>query len=179
MALGVVGAMDEEAANRGGQSFSADGARLIEIGGGESTDTTDRVVNSLPEFGEHVGVGRAGVKFGLQRGKLPGAELFAISVGEQAIEAACDVAKMEGDGSEARGAGVEIIVVEGSAPGFDVLASEFERVDDGAEDRGEIGVGAAKPGFDHQGQGTGCTGSREQAIGEPLQRGREAGRGFS
>ena len=50
VALRVVGAVDEEAADRGGQGFASDGAGLIQIGDGEGTDAADRVVNSLAKF---------------------------------------------------------------------------------------------------------------------------------
>jgi hypothetical protein len=42
---------------------------------------------------------------------------------------------------------VQVRVGKRRAGGVDVLAGEFEGVDYGAEDGGEIGVGAAKPGF--------------------------------
>lgn len=50
VALGVVGAVDEQAADGGGQSFTADTAGLIEVGTDEGLDAADRVVNSLLKF---------------------------------------------------------------------------------------------------------------------------------
>jgi hypothetical protein len=50
MALSVVGAMDEQAADRRWKGFSADRARFLEVRSGKTPDATERVVNSLPEF---------------------------------------------------------------------------------------------------------------------------------
>ena len=52
VALGVVGAMDEETADRCGQGFAAYGTGLLEVGVGEGLKAADRVVDSLSKFRE-------------------------------------------------------------------------------------------------------------------------------
>lgn len=92
-------------------------------------------------------MGGAGVEFCFERGELLGTELLAFGVGEQAVEAANDVAEVKRDGGQAGWAGVEGFVGEGRAPLVDVLAGEFESVDGGAENGWDIGVSAAEPRF--------------------------------
>ena len=147
VALGVVGTVDEEAADGGGQGTASHGAGLVEVGDGEGADTQEGGVEALVEFGEQCGFRGIGVELGAESFELGGAELVAFGVGEEAIEAARDVAEVKGEGCDLRGAGVERGAGERSAGGIDVLAGEIEGVDNGAEDSGEIGVGAAEPGF--------------------------------
>lgn len=147
MALGVVGAVNEQAGDRGGQGFAANSAGLGKISGGEGADAREGGVESGVEFGEEGGFGGAGVAFGFERFELDGAELVAFGVGEQAVEGAGDVAEMKGDGGHVAGAGIEHGVGEWGAGSVDVLAGELEGMNDGAEDGGKVGVGAAEPGF--------------------------------
>jgi len=99
------------------------------------------------EFFEEGGFGGVGIELSAEGFELGGAELVAFGVGEEAIEAADDVAEVKGDGGQVGGAGVEGGVGEGGAGGVNVLTGEFEGVDYGAGDGGEIGVGVAQPGF--------------------------------
>lgn len=147
MALGVVGTMEEQTANGGGESLAADAAGLIEIGCGEGLNTAQGVFDSLPEFAEQLGVGGVRGQLGFERGQLLGAELATFGIGEQTVEAAHDVAQVEGDGGDIRGTGVKGFGGQRGAPLFDVLAGELEGMDDGSQDRRDCGVGSAQPGF--------------------------------
>lgn len=150
MALGVIGAVDEEAADGGGESFAADGAGLgeVEVGiGGEGVDAGEGGVQAPVEFAEKIGFGGGWIALGLERGELGLAELAAFGIGEEAVEAAGDVAQVEGDGSYAGGAGVEGGFGKLGEGSVDVFTGELEGMDDGAEDGREAGVGAAEPGF--------------------------------
>ena len=54
------------------------------------------------ELGEDCVAGGVGVEFGAERGFLGRVELRAFGVAEQAVEAARDVAEMEGDRRQSR-----------------------------------------------------------------------------
>lgn len=147
VALGVVGAVDEQAAEGGGKRAASHGAGLFRIGAGEGSNAAEGVVDAGVEFGEQIGFGGAGVELRLERAQLRRVQRPAVGVGEQPVEAPDDVAQVEGERGGVAGAGVEVGVGQGRAGGVHVLAREFERMDDGAEEGGQVGVGAAEPGF--------------------------------
>lgn len=65
MALGVVGNVNEEAAEGGRQGFLADGAGLLEVGVGQGQNSCASSGKGGIEFGEKFGVG-GGSGFGVQ-----------------------------------------------------------------------------------------------------------------
>lgn len=107
MALGVVGAVDEEASDGGGESAAAYGSGLFDVGGGEGADALEGGVDAVVELFEEGGFGGVRMELSAEGFKLGGAELVAFGVGEEAIEAADDVAEVKGDGGEVGGTGVE------------------------------------------------------------------------
>ena len=183
----MVGAVDEKAADGGGQGLAADGAGLLEVGGGEGGDAAEGSVEAGVEFGEEDVFGSrirvGGVEFEAERLELGGGQVGALGIGEQAVEAAGDVAQMEGNRGDATGsqAGVEGGGGQGGAGGVDVLAGKLEGVDDGAEDGGKASVCTAEPRFGHrdrvqgwawQSADSGSLGGREPAGAgrEPMPR---------
>jgi len=147
VALGVVGAVDEEASDGGGESAAAYSSGLFDVGGGEGADALEGGVDAVVELFEEGGFGGVRIELSAEGFELGGAELVAFGVGEEAIEAADDVAEVKGDGGEVGGTGVEGGVGERGAGGVDVLTGELKSVDNGAKDGGEVGVGVAEPGF--------------------------------
>jgi hypothetical protein len=155
VALGVVGAMDEQAADGRGKGFAANTAGLGEVGCREGADAARGLVEPVVKLGDQAGLRGFWIEFRLQRVELDGAELVPFRIGEQAVETARYVTQMESDGGDAGGAGVAGRIGEGHAGCVDVVASQIERVDDGAENSREIGVRAAEPGFHDRFQITG------------------------
>ncbi len=87
------------------------------------------------------------IEFGAEGGELSCVKLGAFGVAEQAVEAAGDVADVEGYGREAEWVGVDFRASEVGAPFGDVFFGEFERMEDGTLDGIDFGEGAAEPGF--------------------------------
>src|ERR1700724_3129683 len=103
VALRVVGEMDEQTYDAGGQLLFADAAGLVEVGSGEGANALGSGFETCVEFGEELVARGSGVGFGLHGSNLFGRELITFCVGEQAVEAARDVAQMEGEGRESEG----------------------------------------------------------------------------
>src|SRR5262249_21638655 len=114
--------VDQEAGHGGGEVFAADGARGFEIGGREGGDAGDATVEGGVEFDEAFGRSGAWRGFGVQGLKLGVSELLAFGVGQEAIEAAGDVAKMKGDGGVARYGEIDLSVGKASAPEVEIFA---------------------------------------------------------
>jgi len=95
MTLSVIGQMYEQTADAGRELFLAYSAGLFEVGSGKGADAICGVFNSLFKFLKKLFAGRSRVGFPFECGNLRGAELIAFRVGEQAIEAARNVAQME------------------------------------------------------------------------------------
>ena len=89
----------------------------------------------------------AGSGLGLERGKLLGAELLALCVGEQPVDAARDMAQVESDGGKPREARIQICVGKAPAPFPKVLFRQLKSVQDGPLHGRNIGQGAAEPGL--------------------------------
>jgi hypothetical protein len=68
VALGVVGAVDEEAADGGGKGFASYGSGLFEVGVDEGLKAAHGVVDSLSKFCEELGVRGAGIEFRFEGG---------------------------------------------------------------------------------------------------------------
>ena len=147
VALGVVGAVDEQAGDGGGEGGATDAARGVVLLGRESADASGGGAQGGVEFGEDRVAGGVGIEFGAEGGELSCVELGAFGVAEQAVEAAGDVADVEGYGREAEWAGVDFRASEVGAPFGDVFFGEFERMEDGTLDGIDFGEGAAEPGF--------------------------------
>jgi hypothetical protein len=98
VALSVVGDVDEEAADGGRELFAADGARGFQVCGGEIADASGGVVEAFVKFVEERSNGDARLRFRFHGGELRFGELIVFGVGEQAVDAAGDVADVKCDG---------------------------------------------------------------------------------
>src|ERR1700757_1250430 len=105
--LRVVGKMNKQASYCGRKLFFSHAPRLLQIGSGKSSDALGGTVESLVKFSKDLLPRDGRIKFGLIRDELFRAELIALGIGEQAVEAAHDVAHMKGDGREPRRRGVK------------------------------------------------------------------------
>ena len=147
VALGVVGDVDDEAADGGGEFLATDVAREFEIGGCEISDAGGGVVEKFVEFVEDGVNGGGWFRFGFQRGKLGFSEVIAFGVGKETVDTAGDVADMKGDRGKAMRLSVEIVLGEAEAPVVDIFRSEFEGIEYGEVDGRQIFLATAEPGF--------------------------------
>jgi hypothetical protein len=85
------------------------------------------------------------IHFRRKRPGLRGVQLAALGVGEQTIEAPCDVAQMKRDGRNSTRSRVQFGVSERSAPTIEIFASKFKGVKHTALHRWNIGPHSAKP----------------------------------
>lgn len=153
VALGVFRAVDEEADDGGGEGFAAHGARLVEGGGRDEADAARGLAEGGAEFGEDdLGIGDGGL-LGVECVELGGGERTGFRVGEQAVEAAGDVAEVEGDGGQAVGTSVDLGVGQRGDPAGGIFAGELEGVEDLAAGGVDLGEGAAEPGLGAAGFG--------------------------
>lgn len=148
VALSVVGDVDEEAADGGGELLAADGARRFQIGASEIANADGGVVEAFVKFFEERSNGDAWFGFGLHGGELCLAELIVFSVGQQTVDTASDVADVKGERGQTVGQGVKVFLSKAEAPVVDIFGSEFESIEDGEVDGGEIFGAATEPGFD-------------------------------
>ena len=74
-------------------------------------------------------------------------KLLAFGVGEDAVSGAGDVAQMESDGRKAERLRVNFGVGQAGSPFGQVVEREVERVKNSAARGGDVGIGAAEPGF--------------------------------
>ncbi len=145
VALGVIGAVDDEARDGSGQLLAADCARFrpglridganAGLGGGDSL---------LERFEKRVTICGGGQFFG-HRSQLVWVQRFFFGVGEQAVEAAHDVAHMKCDGRQVVRASGEFFLTQRCAPATDIFAGEFECVEYGALLGGQLYQRAAQP----------------------------------
>jgi len=103
VALGVIGYVDEQAAERGGELLFAYEARRGRIGGGQGAHTCSAAGEGGVEFGEKLVVSGVRIQLRLELCELRFVEWRTLGVGEQAVDAAGDMAEMEGNGREALG----------------------------------------------------------------------------
>lgn len=99
------------------------------------------------KFVEERSNGGTRLGFGFQRRKLRIGEVIAFGVGEEPIDAASDVTDMEGEGRQTVRLGVEVFLGESEAPVVDALGGEFESVEDGEVNGGQVFFATAEPGF--------------------------------
>ena len=113
VALGVVGDVDEQAADGCGQLLFADGARFVQASGINlgrcAWRQSARVASSSANSSRLVA---PSARFHFERGELLGVEIFSFGVGQQAIHAARDVADVEGYGRDFRRPRVELFVAQ-------------------------------------------------------------------
>lgn len=147
VALCVVGDVDEEASDGGGELAAANGAREFEAGGGEAADSGAGVFEARMKFVEDGFDGAVRRRFAFESRELGCGELIALGVSKEAIEAARDMAEVEGERGKAEGLRVKVIGGEAHAPAVDIFGGEFECVQDGEMDGREIFEVAAEPGF--------------------------------
>src|SRR5262249_39035981 len=119
VALGVVGDVNQEAAGGGGGVVAGDGGGGVGAGGGGVADTSGGSVDGGLKFFEEFTAGAGGIGFGVECGELRAAKRITFGVGEETVEAAGDVADMEGDRRESVGLGVKIFVAQPGAPVID------------------------------------------------------------
>jgi len=139
--------MDEESADGSGKLFLADAARLAEIGRDERANPLGGDLNSLAKLLEDLLMRCAAVRLAFERRDLLSGELLALGVGEQAVEASGDVAKLKGDRRQAVGVFVDLGAGQRTAPFGDVFFGEFERVKDSSMHCRDFRESSAEPGF--------------------------------
>ena len=140
VALGVVGDMDDERTERGGDLLGAYGAGLFPkaagrgciglrglcaIGGFKMPDARIGTGESSIELVEKFDGSSWGFEFRLEAGNLRRRKRMAFCIREQAVYAASDVAEVEGDGRKPTGASVELSFGKGMAPVMEILVREF------------------------------------------------------
>ncbi len=121
VALGVVGDVDEEAADGGGELLAADRTREFEVGGGQIADTGCGVVEGFVKFVEDSSNGGGGFRFRFQGSELRVGQLIVLGVGEEAIDAAGDVTHVKSNGRKSVRLGVKVFQGETEAPVVDVF----------------------------------------------------------
>jgi len=145
--LGVIGDVDEQTGNGCRRSLSTDRQGPVEVVGLEGTHAGSGISQSGGELGEQLLAGGGRFQFGLERGLLPVIEPAAFGVGQQAINAARDMAQLKSYGSQAGRPSVEFFVGECGTPMIEILPGEFEGMHDGPLHRGNVGMGSTQPGF--------------------------------
>jgi hypothetical protein len=147
VALRVVGHVDQEPADRCRQLFPAYLPFFFQFAGVYGANSRKRSLDSLVEFGKNGGVCRVWVEFCFHCGELRGRELRVFGVGEQAVNASRDMAKMKRYWRNAGWPRVKFVVVEIAAPARDVFACQLERVYHGASHGWHFGESSAEPRF--------------------------------
>src|SRR5271156_6318849 len=99
----------------------ADSARLLEAGGGERANPRSALRQCGIQFRKQIPSGGIVLEFRFHRSQLGGGQLLTFSVCEQTVEAARDMAQMEGDGCDAGGASVQLTVGQLPAPFLEVF----------------------------------------------------------
>jgi hypothetical protein len=145
VAQGVVRTMDQEAADGGGKAFASYASGLLHVCMGERADTEGGFFAGHGELLKEGFPAGTGFELDIEGGHLRDVELVAFRIGEQAIEAAANVADVKCGGREAKGLCVQLLGGEVNAPALGVFLGDFDGVEDGAWNGGDIGKGAAKP----------------------------------
>jgi hypothetical protein len=147
VALGVVGDVDEEAAEGSGKALTAHPAGLVEVGMSKLANAGGASDQRRVEFGEKLRAGADWFEFAFMLEDLFGGEGAAFSVGKKAVQTAGDVAQVEGYWGEGRRASVELRIGEQTTVMMKIHGSEFQGMENGAGHGGKFGEGAAEPGF--------------------------------
>ena len=126
MTLGVVGAVDEQAGDGGGQCGAAYGSGCVVEVRREGADAGGGCMQAGAELGEDCVAGGIGVEFGAKRGLLSVVELRAFSVAEQAVQAAGNVAEMECERRQTERTRVEFGIGERVAPFVYIQLGQLE-----------------------------------------------------
>lgn len=148
MALGVVGDVDEQAADAGRQLLAPNAAEGSGVNRCQGKDALFATREGCLHLGEQVGAGLVSTLLKFEGCKLVWRKLVAFRVGEQAVEAAGDVPQLEADGGQAEGLGVHLGSGEAVSPLGDIFPGEVEGVQDATGYGGNLGAGAGKPGFE-------------------------------
>ena len=130
VSLGVFGAVDEQACDGAGQAVAAYAAGELVGGCRDGADSGHRAGHAVAELLEELVAGAGRRHLGGEGGALEFAELVVFGVGEQAVEAASHVAKLEADRWKVEGTGFELFVGQVRAPASRVLLGELKRMQD-------------------------------------------------
>src|SRR5438105_3068124 len=147
MALRVIRAMHQQAADGGRKQLPPDSALRVVLLGRECADAPPGSAEACFELVHQVRFGGAGVEFGLQSCELCLVQLIAFRIGEQTVQTARDVPQMIGERREPHRAGVHIVIAECGAPVIHVFLGQLKRVHDLTHNSVEIAMCAAQPGL--------------------------------
>jgi hypothetical protein len=147
MALGVVGDVDEEAAEGSGKALTTHPAGLVEVAMSKLPNAGGASDKRRVEFGEKFRAGADWFEFAFMLEDLFGGERSAFSVGKQTVQTAGDVAQVERYWGEGGRASVQLRIGEQTTVVMKIHVSKFQGVENGAGHGGKFGEGAAEPGF--------------------------------
>ena len=148
MALGVLGRVEQQAQGGAGQSRPPDLARLGEGLDRPGAELLDRAGDSVAQALEELrGLRGRAVLLGGELAALGLVERAALGIGEEAADAARDVAEVEGQGGGAAGARLEKGGAHSRDGSLHVLLHLEEGVGDGLQGTRNSRHGAAQPGL--------------------------------
>jgi hypothetical protein len=125
MALGVVGNMDEEAAEGSGKALTTHCKGLVEVAMSKLPNAGGTSDQRSVEFGEKFPAGADWFEFAFMLEDLFGGERSALSVGKQTVQTAGDVAQVERYWGESGRASVELPIGEQTTVVMKIQVSEF------------------------------------------------------
>ena len=147
VALGVVGDVDEQAAEGRGKALTAHPAGLVEVGMSKLPNAGGALDQRRVEFGEKFRAAADCFEFAFMLEDLFRGERAAFSVAKETVQTAGDVAQVERYGGKGRRSSVELRIGEQTTVVMKIHVSEFQGVENGAGHGGKFGEGAAEPGF--------------------------------
>jgi hypothetical protein len=132
VALGVVGDVDEQAAEGRGKALTAHPAGLVEVGMSKLPNAGGALDQRRVEFGEKFRAAADCFEFAFMLEDLFRGERAAFSVAKETVQTAGDVAQVERYGGKGRRSSVELRIGEQTTVMMKIHVREFESVENGA-----------------------------------------------
>jgi hypothetical protein len=143
MTLRVIGNVDQQTADRRGQLFAADSARVFKVHCCQFSDALHTAFESRTQSRENLLSSGHRIEFRFHGRSLFGRQQGSFRVSEQPIHAAANMLQLEGNRSDSRNTRVQFDVTQIAALLVDVFARQFQRVNHRAMNGRQVSQRAA------------------------------------
>ena len=145
--LRMIGDVHQQAGHRRGQFVSCPRSRLCSRTPGRTLALGPARGQCRIEFGEKRISPSPWIQFRFQSGQLVVRQVSPLGVGQQPVEASCDVAQMKCHRRQSGRTRIDLFIVQASAPALQVFFCQLQRVHDCPLHRGNFLQRAPQPGL--------------------------------